>query len=211
MINPIHELARIFSENKFLQKVKTIALWTWDKPLWPLRKLLRKALPAYKRLWTRITFPNDKFSPKRALLFILGSLGALFFLYLLIPGLINITFNSFIYALTSKTETVYLYLSEEIYPDENIWSVKGCRETSCDLKSSIYYRIKPSAFNHLISVFTQGSLFLPDALGSSVPTGTTLCDVKAYGFRYKSLARWDVYPNIISIKCNLKPIEGEPI
>jgi len=165
-------------------------------------------LKSYKKLWIKITFNRQgKFVYKRAFMSIVGT----FVFIMLIPNFLMIFLNTGLYALTVKTETVYLYLTEEIYPNQGIWSLKGCKSVACNRNSSIYYRIKPSYFNHIWSLLTSFSLFLPDVLGSSVPPGVSKCEIKSYGFRFKTLMNWDIYPDVLRISCEdkeLHPAQG---
>ena len=120
----------------------------------------------------------------------------------IVPALLSLVFQFGYYWATYKKETIYLSQSEEIYPDDNIWGVRGCHTQQCDSNSSLYYRIRPSIFHHLWSLNDSGHFFLPDALGSSVPTGQTQCEVVSYGIRTRVLMMFHVYPNILKITCN---------
>jgi hypothetical protein len=80
--------------------------------------------------------------------------------------------------------------------------MRGCHTRNCDSDSSLYYRIRPSLFNQLWSITHNGTIFLPDAIGSSVPTGLTLCEVDSYGLRLRILMTFNIYPSVLKITCN---------
>ena len=45
-------------------------------------------------------------------------------------------------------------------------------------------------------------MFLPDTIGSSVPTGLTRCEVVSYGVRAKVMMMLNIYPSILKITCD---------
>lgn len=154
----------------------------------------------YKKLWVRYTYNKyDEFVYKRGILMLLGTLLVPFLLYfILLLGY---------YFATYKQEVVYLNHSEEIYPDNNIWGVRGCHTQFCDSESSLYFRIKPSIFHHAWNIIHHGNIFLPDAIGSSVPTGLTRCEVTSYGVRMRMTMYFNIYPNVLHINCHeLSPV-----
>lgn len=148
----------------------------------------------YKHLWVKFTHNKyDEFVYKRGLAMIVGTAAAVVFVCLI--------FQTTYFWTTYKKETIYLSQSEEIYPDENIWGVRGCYTQNCDSNSSLYYRIKPSLFHHIWSLLSSGRVFLPDVLGSSVPTGFTRCEVISYGVRFRVTMLFNIYPNILRVTC----------
>lgn len=172
--------------------------------VWAVLKKIGVAASWYKGLWVKLTHNKyDEFVYKRGALMAVGTLLSMF----VIVWLFSFIFQVGYYFATYKKETLYLYQSEEIYPDDNIWGVRGCHTPNCDSSSSVYYRIKPSIFHHLWSINDNGHIFLPDALGSSVPTGLTRCEVVSYGMRFRFLMLFHVYPNILKISCSLGPRE----
>ena len=124
--------------------------------------------------------------------------------------LISLVFQVTYYWTTHKKETVYLIQSEQIYPDENIWGVRGCYTEHCVINTSVYFRINPSIFHHLWNLADNGHFFLPDALGASVPTGLTRCEVVSYGIRVRVLMMFNIYPNILKITCE-QGLSGNPL
>lgn len=154
----------------------------------------------YKKLWVKFTHNKyDEFVYKRG--------AAMAAATLIVPILICLILQTGYYLATYKKETIYLNQSEEIYPDDNIWGVRGCNTKHCDSDTSLYFRIKPSLFHHLWNIGHSGRVFLPDAIGSSVPTGLTRCEVISYGVRFRVLMMFNVYPNILKITCEA---EQEP-
>ncbi len=153
----------------------------------------------YKKLWVKFTHNKyDEFVYKRGVAMMSATLACI----IIIPTIASLIFQSSYYLATCKTERIYLNQSEEIYPDDNIWGVRGCYTKDCNSESSLYYRIKPSLFHHLWSLGHNGNIFLPDAIGSSVPTGLTQCEVVSYGLRTRVLMSFHVYPSILKITCS---------
>jgi len=159
---------------------------------------LARLLAWYKRLWIKFTHNKyEEFVYKKGL-----AMGAATLLFIvLIPTIGLLLFQTTYYLITYKKDSIYLIQSEEIYPDNNIWAVRGCYNKVCDSNSSIYFRIKPSLFHHLWSLTHNGGIFLPDIIGSSVPTGLTKCQIISYGLRLKIMMNFDIYPSILEIQC----------
>jgi len=152
----------------------------------------------YKGLWVKFTYNQyDEFVYKRGIVMVFASIAAV----VIIPGVLSLILQTTYFLTTYKKETVYLTQSEEIYPDDNIWGVRGCHTQNCSGDSSLYYRIRPSVFHHLWNLQDNGHLFFPDALGSSVPVGLTRCEVVSYGVRTRVMMLFHIYPNILKISC----------
>lgn len=159
---------------------------------------LLRLLAWYKRIWVRFTHNKyEEFVYKRGL-----AMGAVTLLVIiLIPTIGMLIFQTAYYLATYKKDSIYLIQSEEIYPDDNTWGVRGCYTQVCDSGSSLYFRIKPSLFHQLWSLSHHGTVFLPDIIGSSVPTGLTKCEIVSYGLRLRILMTFNVYPSILEINC----------
>ena len=186
----------------FLQIVLTFisAVWELVKP--PCVFVGRKIAVVfiwYKKLWIKYTHNKyQEFVYKRGVAMALATLAAI----IIIPSVLGLFFDTSYYLITRKKESIYLIQSEEIYPDDNIWGVRGCHNQNCDSDSSVYYRIRPSLFHHLWSIGHNGNIFLPDTIGSSVPTGMTQCEVISYGIRARVLMTFHIYPSILKITCS---------
>ncbi len=163
-----------------------------------LGKKILSLIAWYKKLWVKFTHNKyDEFVYKRGI----AMVAATFATIIIIPTLFCIILDTTYYLTTYKKETIYLNQSEEIYPDDNIWGVRGCYTEQCDSDSSLYFRIKPSMFHHLWSILNEGRIFLPDTVGSSVPTGLTRCEVVSYGVRMRMTMLLNIYPIILKINC----------
>lgn len=187
--------------SSFIQMIVSFwsVVWALVKPpvLYICEKLSRVFL-WYKKLWIRFTHNKyDEFVYKKGVAMAATTLVAI----IVIPNIILIFSQSVYYLATYRKETLYLIQSEEIFPEDNIWGIRGCYTQNCDSDSSVYFRIKPSAFHHLWSVSHNGTLFLPDIIGSSVPTGLTRCEVTSYGVRTRVLMTFHVYPLALKIMC----------
>lgn len=195
--------------NSFLEKVAAVFYFIWNL-LKGLGRLivnsLARLLAWYKRLWVRFTHNKyEEFVYKRGIAMAVATLAFI----ALIPTIGMLLFQTTYYLATYKKDSIYLIQSEEIYPDSNTWGVRGCYSNTCDSNSSLYFRIKPSLFHHLWSITHNGSIFLPDIIGSSVPTGLTKCEIISYGLRLKIMMSLDIYPSILEIKCEDSGSRGE--
>jgi hypothetical protein len=202
----IHAVAVLI---RFVTQVLVGLAWFWENLLrpvartvfWrPLKYLLRK----YWALWDRVVYlKSGHFSRLRAGLMVTATIAALY----VIPQLILFVLHTALFVVTAKSETVYLTQSQEIYPDDDIHSVKGCEELPCTEQNSIYYRVRPHHFHHAWSLVTRGSLFFPDYVAATVPPGVSRCTTLSYGLRLKLLMRqWDVYPDLLDAIC--QPVKG---
>lgn len=179
------------SSKSFSQIVITVISFIGQK--------VRSAFSWYKALWVKFTHNKyDEFVYKRGVTMAAATLATM----VIIPMLICLIFQTAYFWTTYKKEIIYLSQSEEIYPDDNIWGVRGCYTQRCDSDSSIYFRIKPSVFHHLWNIGNNGHVFLPDVIGSSVPTGLTQCEVISYGVRMRMTMLFNIYPNILKITCD---------
>lgn len=177
--------------NKFFQAI--ISIFSF------IGRWMLKISSWYKQKWVKYTYNKyGEFIYKRGLAMIAATLASFFVLFITI----NLLLQTAYYFTTYKKEIIYLNHSEEIYPDDNIWGVRGCHTKQCDSDSSLYFRIKPSTFHHIWSILHSGRIFLPDAIGSSVPTGLTQCEVTSYGVRMRLTMLFNIYPNILKIKCD---------
>lgn len=185
----------------FVQMIVTAVSSVWSLVRTPVLFIFGKLSGLfgwYGKLWVKYTHNKyEEFVYKRGVAMALASLAAL----VVIPSILWLLLQTGYYLATYKKESIYLIQSEEIYPDDNIWGVRGCYTKNCDSDSSLYYRIKPSIFHHLWSIGHEGAIFLPDSIGSSVPTGLTRCEVVSYGLRFRVLMTFHVYPSILQITC----------
>lgn len=198
------KIKSVLASSRFLVQLAAAFYWIWSVPLKPLRRIVSStsgaAYTRYRQLWTKVT--HDKYGGFvywRGGMMVIATLAGLW----IIPTLINFTAQTALFFATHNYEEVYLIQSAEIYPDDNIWSVRGCDRLPCDGDSSIYFRIAPSLFTHVWSVLNTGWIFLPDNIGSGVPTGLTKCRVRSYGVRIKTLMnRFEIYPDVLEISCD---------
>ena len=185
----------------FIQIVVSFIISVWSvikTPCVVIGGKLATAFSWYKRLWVKYTHNKyDEFVYKRGVAMVMVTLVCL----VLVPTAISVVLDTGYYFATHKKEHIYLIQSEEIFPEDNIWAVRGCYTQNCDSQSSLYYRIKPSVFNHLWNIGHNGNIFLPDTIGSSVPTGLTRCEVDSYGIRLRILMTFNIYPSVLQIMC----------
>ncbi len=184
-----------------IQMIVSFVSVVWDglkSPVLYVAGKIARVFAWYKKLWVRFTHNKyEEFVYKRGVAMAAVTIAAV----IIIPSLICMILQGSYYLATYKKETIYLTQSEEIYPDDNIWAVRGCYTKNCDSDSSMYYRIKPSLFHHIWSIGHNGNIFFPDTVGSSVPTGLTQCEVISYGIRARILMTFHIYPTILKITC----------
>lgn len=200
----LENIKAFLASSRFLVQVAAAFYWLWSNPFKPIRNAISTVAKFiftwYKTLWVKFTHNSyGGFVYWRGGTMVMATI----FVLWITPTMLGLAAQSALYFTTRTYEEVYLIQSDEIYPDDNIWSVRGCDRLPCDRDSSIYYRIAPSAFNHIWSIFDTGWIFIPDNVGSGVPTGLTKCWVRSYGIRIKTLMRrFEIYPDVLEISCN---------
>lgn len=195
----IKDKLKSFIDNSvFIQQVIRSAVWVWQKPLRPFRVVLQWIYSTYVSMWKRFTRVDGEFSPKRGGIMVLSTAALIW----MIPTLLMLSFQMTMYMATYTKERVYLFHATEIYPDDNIWTVRGCEMVNCATES-LYFRVQPTLFNQLWSYTHKFGPFLADDVASGVPPGKTECEVISYGIRVKTfMRRFEIYPDAISVICD---------
>lgn len=167
----------------------------------PLRKVTRFCQPAinwYKKKWVAYTYDKfDDFIYKRGFVMIIYTIVLIYLILSIFAMILDIGY----YLATKKVETIYLSDSVELTVDESLWGVKGCPTASCESTSALYFRIKNSWFNQAWNIIHNHQLFFPDIVAAGVPTGQTKCEVVSYGLRFRILMMYNIYPQILQVKC----------
>lgn len=176
----------------------------------------------YGKFWNRFAFSVDKQSGNRILSRKKsGLLIGLTFLAImaLTPTGIGDTIrfvtieplsDGILMAATLKTETFYLYSSEEVHPEQNIHSVRGCRtEGECSEKDASYFRVKPRLAHDLWKLIQYGNpIYVPDHVVAPIAPGVNKCIVTYYGYRITAswisriLRSLQVYPTMLEASCS---------
>lgn len=193
--------------HRFAYQVAVGALWVWQK-LGPLRSFLswatRGVFRQYRRLWSLVVYRRDqhqnlRLSKTRAGLFLAGTALSLW----LIWEIVGFLFDATLYLTTGHhNEIIYLTNSQEVDARHNVHAVKGCDALPCSDTDSVYFRMNPSAFNHVWSLAHNHMLFYPDFVGAAVPPGLNRCTITSYGVRVKFLMRgFDIYPELLKASC----------
>jgi len=188
----------------FWYQVSGSAVWIWSRILVPTIGFLGRPaawmLRQYKRLWRSFTYRHGEFSKVRGGVLLLGTTLTLW----MVPTVLGLVWDTGWYLLTAKHhEELYLKNSQEIFPEHNVHAVRGCEELPCTEQNSIYFRTRPSAFNHIWSLLHHGIIFFPDYVAAAAPVGTTKCVVTTYGIRIKLLMRGiDLYPDLLEVSCS---------
>jgi hypothetical protein len=194
--------------HRFVLQVGVAAAWVWAHVLHPLWRALtwvfRKLFRQYRKVWALTVYRRDGFgnlrlSKTRAGVFFAGTLVSLFF----IVELIGFGFDSTMYLTTGHhNEVMYLTSSQEVDAPGNVHAVKGCDALPCSDTDSVYFRVTPSAFNHVWSLVHSHTLFFPDYVSAAVPPGLNRCVISSYGVRVKFLMRgFDIYPELLKASC----------
>ena len=200
---------------KWLAQYTLGLTWIWQKIMAPVVRRVGRVWrwwsDKYMRLWNKVVYKRDihffkwklysgdgMFSRMRAGLMIIAT--ALSF-YLIPMGLL-LTYHTTLFVFTAQSEVVYLLNSEEVNPDEDTYSIRGCESLPCTEANAIYFRVRPMVFNHLYSLVTRGNLFYPDLVAAVVSPGVNKCGTFSFGIRLKTLMRrGDLYPDMLDAVC----------
>lgn len=161
--------------------------------------LYRMVVSWYMVIWHKMAYDSSgRFSRTRSMISVIASILFIWF----IPEIFGFVYHVSLFTFTYKHEQIYLTNSEEIYPELDIHSVKGCSSLPCDNDNSEYYRVVSTPFSDVYSLITNYSFFYPDNV-ATVP-GVSKCDVVSYGFRFKSKLikqTFDFYPYMLDTVC----------
>ncbi len=108
-----------------------------------------------------------------------------------------------------RTETFFLNNSEEIDPDRNVHSVRGCKmEGRCSEKDAAYFRIMPRLAHDIWKLIEHGNpIYVPDHVVAPIAPGVNRCEVTYYGYRMTSswisrlLRSLELYPTLLETTC----------
>lgn len=202
---------------RFAAQMALGAVWIYEHILAPVGHFL--AVPAlflfnaYRRLWTRMVYAEDKFevrrfSKTRAGIMLAVSLVSVWFVVLPLLGLLWDT--GLYFATARRDEIVYLTNSQEILPEHNIHSVQGCHSLPCTDDNSFYFRIRATLFNEIWSLVHGHGFFFPDYVAAAVPLSISECKITSYGLRFKLMMRgFDFYPDVLETTCT--PLAGDGV
>lgn len=194
--------------HRFFIQLSVAAVWVWVhllRPLWrAFAWVFRGLFRQYRKLWAltvyrRDGFDNLRLSKRRAGLFLAGTVVSLWCMY----GVLGFLGDGILFATTRHAnEVMYLTNTQEIDAVGNVHAVKGCDALPCSDTDSVYFRLNPSAFNHVWSLIHNRMLFLPDYVSAAVPPGLNKCIITTYGVRVKFLMRgFDIYPELLRASC----------
>lgn len=188
---------------KWLAQYTLGLTWIWQKIMAPVVRRVGRVWrwwsDKYMWIWSKVVYNKEgKFSRMRAGIMILAT--ALSF-YLIPTGLF-FTYQTTLFLTSQQYEVIYLTNSEEVDPDGDVYSVRGCEALPCSEQNSVYFRVRPTAFHHTYSFIDRGYLFYPDRVASVVAPGVNKCQVHSYGIRLKTLMRrGDWYPDMLDAVC----------
>ena len=204
MLQAIKDIHAVAVFMRFLVQVFAGLVWFYENIVRPVARTLiwrplKWVVTKYRLLWDRVVYlKTGHFSYPRAGMMVTATVAAI---YLLVP-VVQFVLDGMLFLVTSKHETVYLTQSQEIYPDDDIHSVKGCDSLPCTDESAIYFRVRPHYFHQFWSMVKGKGLFYPDYVAAAVPPGISKCEVTSYGMRLKFLMRqFNVYPDLLEARC----------
>lgn len=173
--------------------------WAFSWLGWMGRTVARLVMWYKRRVWDR--FARGEGGRVTALR---GSMTAALTVIALwmIPAAIATVWNTALMATTWNEERVFLTATEEIDPDNDIHSVRGCESFPCTEKQAVYYRVSRNALHDVYAFRTRGYFFYPEEVASVVAPGVNDCQVTSYGIRVRALMRgWGIYPHLLNAVC----------
>ena len=117
-----------------------------------------------------------------------------------------------LYAWTKETAIIYMTDTQEIDPENDVHSARGCRKIPCSDSDAAYFRVKGSIFHEIHSLVTKRHRFFPEEVSGVIAPGINRCEVLSYGIRVKALMRgWGIYPLMLDAVCEPYNDRGEAI
>ncbi len=193
------------------------------RPLWSIiGPPFNLAARIYRKIWRRFAYYTDKKSGNRVLSRRRSGVVAaitLFFIVMVSPTGIGHSIRFFtvepiidaaLMATSMRTEIFYLNHSEEIDPDENIHSVRGCKsEGICTERDAAYFRVRPRLSHDIWKLIKYDNpIYVPDHVVAPIAPGVNKCTVTYYGYRMTSswiarlLRSLQFYPTMLECTCN---------
>lgn len=162
-----------------------------------------------RQIWNRFARNRDgRVTPKRAGWTVLGTV---IFLAIM-PTVLHLGWQVALFQTTWKDEVIYLTSAEEIDPENEIHSIRGCRQLPCAESDSVYFRVRSSVLHDAHAMWTKGHRFYPEEVAGVVAPGVNRCEVRSYGIRVKALMRgWGIYPDMVDAICVPYTDEGKAI
>jgi hypothetical protein len=118
--------------------------------------------------------------------------------------------DAMLIGLSKRTEVFYLTQSDEIDPENNIHSVRGCRKKGeCGEVDAAYFRVQPRLSHDMWKLYMYGNpVYVPDHIVAPIAPGLNECQVTYYGYRMTSswiarvLRSLQFYPTMLEAKCS---------
>jgi hypothetical protein len=120
--------------------------------------------------------------------------------------------------LSSKTTgEFYLNHTQEIDPDHNVHSVRGCNSLGqCREEDSVYFRVRPRLAHDIWKTLNYGDPFyIPDHVVAPIAPGVNKCQVTYYGYRLTTswisrlMRSMQVYPIMLEAECEFISTSGQ--
>lgn len=199
----------------FWVQITTSALYIWNKFLRPVWGFMYDfgigfIWRPFRKVWDKLAFSEVDgkrvFNKKKGASILMVAA----FLFYFMINILSFFWHTTLYFTTARVdEIVYLSNAQEVDPENNIFSVQGCEYTanaggnfSCSQDESLYFRIEPTEFAQVWSLFSQGTIFYPDYIAAPIAPGWQKCTITSYGFRIKTMIRrFEIYPEMLSARC----------
>lgn len=170
-----------------------------------------------QKVWQRFAKNSGgSYTQKR----VIGTIFGTFFALWLLPSAILTGWQIGLSQMTWQNETLYLTSAEEVDPENEIHSIRGCRAIPCSEADAVYFRVRSTWLHTVYSYYNRGHAFYPEEVAGVIAPGVNRCEVTSYGIRVKALMRgWGIYPDMLDAVCvpyseaqasKAQPAEGEP-
>lgn len=161
------------------------------------------------KVWQRFAKNADgKYTQKRFISTVLGTFLALW----LLPSAVLTGWQIGLSQLTWQNETLYLTSAEEVDPENEIHSIRGCRAIPCSEADSVYFRVRSTWLHSAYSYWNRGHAFYPEEVAGVIAPGVNKCEVVSYGIRVKALMRgWGIYPDMLDAVCVPYSEQAQPV
>jgi hypothetical protein len=226
----IAESIRELNENvTFLRRAVTATrtvvgglLSTVVSPVWRvLRPPLSWLWRIYLSVWNRFAYTVDRTTKERRLSRVRSSIVVVFTVLVLSTFTdtwlgstvrfftVEPIVDGMLIGLSKRTEVFYLTQSDEIDPENNIHSVRGCRKRGeCAEVDAAYFRVQPRLSHDIWKLWMYGNpVYVPDHIVAPIAPGLNECHVTYYGYRMTSswiarvLRSLQFYPTMLEAKC----------
>jgi len=209
--------------SRFVKSTRNAMGGFWDKVIEPVYSIVAPPIVwifnKYAAVWNRFAYKGEGeqrvVSRSRSGILIALTLGVLlaftptkageFIRFFTVEPVID----GFMMLGSKETEEYFLNHTEEIDPDYNMHSVRGCNTLGqCREEDSVYFRVKPRLSHDIWKLVNHGDPFyIPDHVVAPIAPGVNRCQVTYYGYRMTTswisrlMRSMQVYPVMLEADC----------